>query len=200
METRSKTVFLSVAFVCAALISGPFVARAADSGDEGSSLGRRVDVELGGGFLWGLSNDVHVNDNITYGAAVAIALSHRLDLELGFQRTDTHIRSDAASFPDESQSVEYFKTALRLYPSTKPDDRVRPYIVSGITHYSGLDPGDSGYGFLLGPGIRIRAGEHSGVVLSAPFVMATSGDTKPLMLPNLNFFWSFNFHDGGLGH
>lgn len=200
MKIRVKTVFLLAAFVGVALILGPPAVQAAESGGEHSALGRRVDVEAGVGFLWGLSNDVHVNDNITFGAALAVSLSDRLDLELGFQRADTHIRADATNFPRESQSVEYFKTALRLYPTTAPDARVRPYIVAGVARYSGLDPGDSSYGFLIGPGIRLRAGDHTGVVISAPFITATSGDTKPVMMPNFNFFWSFNFSDGGLGH
>lgn len=200
METRSRTVFLLAAFVCMTLISGPLVAEAAEPAGEDTSVGRRVDVEVGVGLFWGLSNDVQLEDNVTFGTAVAIALSDRLDLELGFQRAYTRVRSDASSFAGEAQTAEFLKTALRLYPSTKPDARVRPYIVAGVTRNTGNGPGDSSYGFLIGPGLRLRVGDHTGVVLSAPLVTATSGATKTLMMPNLNFFWSFNFSNGGLGH
>jgi len=161
---------------------------------------RHVDVEAGVGVMFFLEEDQPVNDDIYYGIGAAVHLLDQLDLEVSFARGEgntnpkvTQEDIDAGTIPQkEFRAIYHGMLGFRLYPFQAPDKAARFYLAAGGSVMRGLQGDhDVNPGFYFGPGVRLRAGEHSGFTIKLPVVVSTEGDTDSMLIPSLNFFYEF---------
>jgi hypothetical protein len=175
-------------------------ASAADPEAAAPIEGRRFDFALGVGAQVHLSNKVPVDDNLMYGGSLTVELSDHFDGEFGTLVVDTHrIGGDGDPEDGEHQTVNYIYGGVRLNATADQRANIRPYLFLGLTEYWGLDKGKNRTGYMVGPGLRFRPGDDSrfGFTLKAPLVFQFNDDAYPRMLPQIEFFWSFDFADGG---
>ncbi len=148
---------------------------------------RRFDVGFGGGALFTVEEGLPLEDNYYAGLFSAVRLGDNLDLELGVARSEGRDTMDG-SF----RSIYHVTSGLRLYPKTKPDRTVRFYLSAGGSLFFDLKRDDDAtFGLYLGPGLRMKAGEHSGLDFRAPLVFSAEGDTNSVLLPTLSWFYEF---------
>ena len=148
---------------------------------------RNFDIGFGGGGLFGIEENLPVKDNYYAGIFSAIRLRDQLDAELGAAR------SEGLDTADGSFREIYHATAgLRYYPMTAPDRATRFYVAFGGSVFFDLKrDDDSTLGVYLGPGVRLKAGEHSGLDFRAPLVFSGEGATNTVILPTLSWFYEF---------
>ena len=215
MIERFATTFLIL------LMGTVFVATAAPSAladEEAEAVverGRRVDIEAGVGVLIGLSDGVDrtidvgggflvdrtefpVTNDFAWNFSTALELKDRWDLEFGYQQVET---SDG--FTDDSRSVNYVNLGVRynkIAPNSAEADKKRaiPYLVVGFSWIEDLIQGKQTDAMYAGPAVRIRSGASSGFIIKAPVYWSVSGSTLPHVIPSINWFYEFNFRDGGL--
>jgi hypothetical protein len=170
------------------------------AGVPGNAWARRVDVEAGVGAMFFLEEDQPVNDDVYYGVGAAIQLLDQLDLEFSAARGEGNVNPkitqadvDAGTIPHkEFRAIYHGMFGLRLYPFQGPDKTARFYLAAGGSIMSGLQgDGVENWGFYVGPGARLRAGDHSGFTIKLPMVVSVEGDTDSMLIPSLNFFYEF---------
>ncbi|RMF21320.1 MAG: hypothetical protein D6760_09780 [Deltaproteobacteria bacterium] len=148
---------------------------------------RNFDIGLGGGGLFGIEENLPVKDNYYAGIFSAIRLRDQFDAEL------SAARSEGIDTADGSFREIYHATAgFRFYPMTAPDRATRFYVAFGASVFFDLKRNDdSTLGAYLGPGFRLKAGEHSGIDLRAPLVFSGEGATNTVILPTVSWFYEF---------
>jgi hypothetical protein len=185
-----SAVFLLVYVV----LCGPAAAQQSGSAEKGRRL---LDVEAAVGAIVAVGNNPPVDNNLLYGASVAVRIIDRLDGELGLLFGDTKDRDS-----EDHQLVKYLYGGVRWYPLFgrffPVDGAARPYLLMGVTEYWDLEDSDEDTGLIFGPGIRFQPGENFGFTLKLPVVVAvTGGDSNWMMLPNFNLYWQFDLPGGG---
>jgi hypothetical protein len=187
--TVSAVLLLVSVFLC-----GPAAAQQSGSAEKGRRL---LDVEASIGAIVGVESDPPVDNNLLYGASVAVRLIDRLDAEVGMLFGDT---KDSDS--EDHTLVKYLYGGVRWYPLFGrffPVDGVaRPYVLLGVTEFWDLEDSDEDTGLMYGAGIRFQPGEHLGFTLKLPLVSAvTGGDANTMMLPNFSLYWQFDLPGAG---
>ena len=199
MNHRFLTVLAGVVLV-AAFSVGTVSAADPDPGDEPPVDGRRFEFALGVGAQVHLSSKVPVDDNLLYGGSLTVELTDHIDGEFGTLVVDTHrIADDGDPEDGEHQTVNYVYGGFRLYASTDDRAGIRPYLFAGLTEYWGLEKGKNRTGYMIGPGLRFVPGADSnfGLTIKSPLVFQFKDDAFARMLPHIEFYWRFDYSDGG---
>jgi hypothetical protein len=158
--------------------------------EEASEKGRRLlDVEAAVGAIIAAESDAPVDDNVLYGASIAVRIVDRVDGELGFLVGDTKDSDDG-----DSRLVKYLYGGFRYYPYFDIAGIARPYILAGVTQFWDLEDDESDTGLIFGPGVRFQPGESFGFTIKYPITVAVTGggDSSTMMLPNFNLYWEFD--------
>ncbi len=148
---------------------------------------RRVDVEIGGGAA--ITVDSDLDDVVENGGQVVLAAA----VELG-QRWDLEILTGWAGLDDEtdgsSEDVYQAGIGLRHYLNADPEKTGRFFVSGGYAYFDGFLPDDDSNMFYIGPGVRLLAGERSGIVAKGTFYIR-SNDGDSLLMPTIAFFYSW---------
>jgi hypothetical protein len=190
MKLRTRAVRLIVGLLAATLVAGSVGIASADEEAAEKKEGRRVDLEIGAGFLLGIEEDTTIDDTWYTTIDVAIELNDSIDLELG---AGWGPGEDPDGVPaDDNYDLYHFGGGFRWYPNSEPDDIVRFYLNAGVQAFNELKGDDTlPAGVRFGPGFRIRLGEQSGVLMKLPLWVSISGQTDTLLMPTLSWFYSF---------
>jgi hypothetical protein len=193
MTQRFRTVS-AVSLLVSVLLCGPAAAQQSGSAEKGRRL---LDVEASVGAIVGLESDPPVDNNLLYGASVAVRLIDRLDAELGLLFGDT---KDSDS--EDHQLVKYLYGGFRWYPLFGRffpiDGAARPFVLLGVTEFWDLEDSDEDTGLIYGAGIRFQPGKNLGFTIKLPMVSAvTGGDANTMMLPNFSLYWQFDLPVAG---
>lgn len=157
-------------------------------GVAGDGWAGRVDGELGVGALLGFESGTKrpTDPGLSYGIGVAAELSERIDLEIGFTKTEARDRSD-----DSLRNIETINAGLRWYPWATPGAPGAFYLAFGGARVSGLELGETRNAFYIGPGLRFQAGEKSGFGLRVPMFINANSDSNGRVMPQLTWFTQF---------
>ena len=95
--------------------------------------------------------------------------------------------------PDNHRDSRWLiNSGVRWYPLSKPESTARFFVGTGLTfmlNYYERD--DFALGMTIGPGVRLRAGKQSGLVVRAPIVFGVEHDSNAMFIPTLSYFWQF---------
>jgi len=190
MKLRTRAARLIFGLLAATLVMGGVGIASADDEAAAAKEGRRVDFELGTGFVLGIEDDTTIDDTWQALVGVAIELNDSLDLELG-------AGWGPGEDPDSSGTEDNYDLysvggGFRWYPNSEPDDIIRFYLNAGVRVQFDLKGEDSSpAGVRFGPGFRMRLGEQSGILMKLPLWVSISGQTDTLLMPSLHWFYSF---------
>ena len=153
------------------------------------AMARRADAEFGVGIIVGLeaTSNQPINEGIAYGAGLAFELNEDLDLEFAFTRARGRDPGD-----DSLRNAYFTNLGLRWYPFAKHGVQARFFLGFGGARVTGLEASTTVNAWYLAPGVRIQAGEKSGLIVRIPMVFAAEGDTNSVVLPGLSWFIEFD--------
>jgi len=149
---------------------------------------RRFDLEVGGGaYISVSSNKAPLDDGWYFTPAAAIQLTERFDLELAIGVGQDHDRV--------SNNVRTFISSgggVRAYLNGKSGDIARAFMSVGGTNLHNYRRGGGNAGAAyIGPGVRLMAGESSGLIIKAPFVILPDHTNESLFIPTVSWFYQF---------
>ena len=191
MKLRTRAVRLIVGLLAVTLVAGSVgIASAEEAAEAPEKKGRRVDFEIGTGFMLGIEEDTTIDDTWQVSVDAAIELNDKIDFEFG---AGWGPGEDPDGVPtDNNVDLYNFAGGFRWYPNSEPDDIIRFYLNAGVqVIYDLKGESSSPAGVRFGPGFRMRLGETSGVLLKLPLWVSISGQTDTLLMPSLSWFYSF---------
>jgi len=193
MTERSRTVALLPAIVAVLfLVAAASPARAEEETEPPPP--RHLDLEVGAGAHFGLEADVPLTDDLYTGIGLAAPISDRFDGEVQLAYFTGREANQIPQGTSQGRARDgiHFNSGFRFYPGRDPNARTRFYLSLGgsfLTDYRRNE--DITAGVTVGPGIRLRVGKQSGVLVRAPVFLAIEGGLDPLLLPTFNFFYQF---------
>ena len=149
---------------------------------------RRFDLEVGVGAYISVSNDkAPLEDGWYVSPSAAIQLTERFDLELAIgigqdhDRVTNHVRTFVSS-----------GGGVRTYLNGTAKDVARAFFSVGGTNLHDYRRGGGNAGAVyVGPGVRLLAGETSGFLVKAPFVILPDHTDESLFVPTVSWFYQF---------
>jgi len=149
---------------------------------------RTADLEVGIGAVLPIEDKAPIDAGPNYVLSTAIELSKSIDLELGGAMG--RVRDSSTK---NLEDVYQVTGGFRINASGEPGDTTRFFISLGGGYFNNFPPGDDGAVLYAGPGFRVQAGEHSGIVLRLSVVRrASSGADTTLLLPALQWFHTWD--------
>jgi hypothetical protein len=156
---------------------------------------RHVDVEAGIGVHFALENDGPVDDDVYAPLGLAIPVTDHVDGEFQaayWSGSQNPRRLAPGDDPQSSLDGWHFNAGFRYYPGSKPDSTARFYLAAGTSLLLDWNEKDDWtVAANLGPGVRMRAGDRSGLLLRVPVLLMMEGDINPVMIPSLSYFFQF---------
>jgi hypothetical protein len=209
-RTRTPVVLPAVAAACLVLTVAASSARAQTSTSAPQATGqtsapastevfarRHIDVDVGVGAHVGIKNDAPIDDDVLARFGVAAPIASFVDGELQatyLSGSDNDDDDDPTNpRPDNHRDSRWlFDAGARWYPIPHPDATARFFVQTSLSfmlNYYERD--DFALGMTIGPGVRLRAGQNSGLVVRAPIVFGVENDSDAMILPSLSYFWQF---------
>jgi hypothetical protein len=149
---------------------------------------RRFDLEAGGGAFITLSADqAPMNDGWYIGGGGAMPLSERFDFEcaVGTGRARDSVSNNHRNFVQGSGGV-------RFYLLGKATNPARLYwSVGGVALGNYRRDGGTDPALYTGPGVRLLAGDHSGLILRLPITYLPQHSEESIMIPSVSWFYQF---------
>ena len=182
MTVRTRKFSLASTVAAVGLLSATLVSAA----DE-TPYSRHVDIEVGVGAHIGAADETPLTDDVMAGIGVAVPVADHVDAEfnasyLSGRDFNTRKARDAA----------HATVGFRFYPWTEPADRARFYFAVGPALLWDYRPDDDvTLAVQFGPGVRLRAGKNSGMLIRVPLAVMTDEGGDPLLIPTFNLFYQF---------
>jgi hypothetical protein len=156
---------------------------------------RHLDVEAGVGVHFALENDVPVDDDVYAVIGLAAPISDHFDAEFQgayFSGSQNERLRDPLTDPEEDESIDggHFNTGVRWYPQG-PDASARFYLAAGASVLFDYREDNETLAANVGPGLRLRAGDRSGMLLRVPVMIMLEEEADPIMVPTFNLFYQF---------
>lgn len=196
MFVRTRTAPVASLITAAFLLSVASAAGAQQQKPAATKPTRHVDLEVGPGVHFGTAKDTPIEDDFYANIGLAMPFTSRLDGE--FQAGYLTARDYDGDEPKDSDDKNdartswYVHAGLRGYLVGEPDAATRFYLALGpslLTDYREDD--DATAAISVGPGLRIRIGQQTGILARVPVAIMLEGDPHPLLLPTVNFFYQF---------
>jgi hypothetical protein len=157
---------------------------------------RHVDIEAGVGVHFALENDVPIDDDVYAVLGLAAPITDHFDAELQaayFSGSENERLRDPLTDPEEDDSLDgwHLNAGFRWYPVSSPDSAARFYLAAGTSVLFDYRQGDETLAANVGPGLRLRAGDRSGMLIRIPVLIMLESEADPIMVPTFNLFYQF---------
>jgi len=164
---------------------------------------RHVDVEVGVGAHIAIKHDAPLDDDVYADIGLAAPITDHFDAEARAGYLSGGRNEGGGGRPQgDSKNAWLLDVGARYYPLSSPDAPVRFFIFADAVAMIDYHHGDDcALGMSVGPGVRMRAGKQSGLLVRLPFTFDVEHDSpdipdknsgrESIILPSLSYFYQF---------